>query len=184
VDQRSYKVGDVVDVQAALTPPVDEYISNSTVGSDDEAPAMSCRVSSKVAAPRRTRQATGKISASRATATIAATQATEAKKKKRKCTRSTVSVDTTAVSSGVETIDVDDDEGNAESLSTISAPSARTPRKAASMKEQVVGMPRQTSSTQEHPRSGTDMVGDLGSHNRARRAPPKPCKPGLRSATM
>jgi hypothetical protein len=47
------------------------------------------------------RQATGKISASRAAATIATTQMVEAKKKKRKRTRSTMSVDTTTVSSGV-----------------------------------------------------------------------------------
>jgi hypothetical protein len=54
----------------------------------------------------------GKISTSRAAATIAATQTAEAKKKKRKQTRSTVLVDTATVSSDVETINVDDEEGD------------------------------------------------------------------------
>jgi hypothetical protein len=72
-DQHSYKVRDVADVQAAPAPPVDEYISDSTVGSDDEAPATSHihRAPSKVTAPRLTRQATGKLSISRAATTIA-----------------------------------------------------------------------------------------------------------------
>jgi hypothetical protein len=51
-NQRSYKVRDTADVQAAPTPPVDKYISDSTVGSDDEAPATSCSAPSKVAALR------------------------------------------------------------------------------------------------------------------------------------
>jgi hypothetical protein len=144
---------------------------------------MSRRASSKVDAPQRTRQATGKISASWAAATIAATQTTEAKKKKRKQNRSTVSVDTTTVSSDVETIEFDDKEGDTVSPSTTEALSMGTPRKVASTEEQVVGMPCQTLATQERPRSSADTVGDLGSHNRARKAPPKPCKPGLRSAT-
>jgi hypothetical protein len=54
-DQRSYKVHDVADMQAVPPPPVDEYISYSTVGSDREAPSVSRRAPSKVAAPRRTR---------------------------------------------------------------------------------------------------------------------------------
>jgi hypothetical protein len=77
-------------------------------------------------------QATGKIATSRASATIAATQTADAKKKKRKQTGSTVSVDTNTVGSGVETINADDDEGNAESPSATTAPSAGTPRRAAS----------------------------------------------------
>jgi hypothetical protein len=88
------------------------------------------------------RQATVKVPASWAVATIAATQTAEAKKKKRKQTRSTVSVDTTMVSSGVETIEVDDNEGDTESPSATVAPSAGTPRKVASTEEQVVGTPR------------------------------------------
>jgi hypothetical protein len=169
-------------VQAAPPPPIDEYLSDSTVGRDGEAPSMQ-RVPSKVAAPRRTWQATGKISASRAAATTAATQTVEAKKKKRKRTRSTVLVDTTTVSSSVETIEVDDEEGDAESPGATTAPSAGTPHKAVSMEEQAVETPRQTSATEERPRSSVDTVGDLGSHKRVRKAPPKPCKPGLRSVT-
>jgi hypothetical protein len=126
---------------------------------------------------------TGKISALRTAATIAATQTAEAKKKKRKRTRSTVSVDMTTVSSSIETIEVDDDERDTESPSAMAAPSAGTPRKAASTEEQAVGTPCQTSATQERPRSSADTVGDLRSHKRARKAPPKACKPGLRSAT-
>jgi hypothetical protein len=37
-DQRSYKVRNVADVQAAPAPPIDQYVSDSTVGSDNEAP--------------------------------------------------------------------------------------------------------------------------------------------------
>jgi hypothetical protein len=79
------------------------------MGSDNEAPTTSRRAPSKVTALRRTRQTAGKISDSQA-----ATQAAVAKKRKRKQTRSAVSVDTTTVSSNVETIDVDDGEGDAE----------------------------------------------------------------------
>jgi hypothetical protein len=64
-DQRSDKVCDAADVQAAPTPPVNEYVSDSKVGSDDEAPATSRRAPSKVAVPRCTQQTAGKISASR-----------------------------------------------------------------------------------------------------------------------
>jgi hypothetical protein len=80
-DQRSYKVRDVTDVQAAPVPPIDEYVSDLMVGSDNEAPAMSCRAPAKVTTPRRTRQMAGKIPAS---------QAAEVKKRKRKQTRSAV----------------------------------------------------------------------------------------------
>jgi hypothetical protein len=65
-DQRSYKVRDVEDVQAAPPPPVVEYVSNSTVGCDNEAPTMSRRAPSKVTAPWRTRQTANKIPASQA----------------------------------------------------------------------------------------------------------------------
>jgi hypothetical protein len=44
-------------------------------------------------------------------------------------------------------------------------------------------MPYQASKTQERPRSSIDPMGDLQSHKRAKKAPPKPCKPGLTSAT-
>jgi hypothetical protein len=63
-----------------------------------------------VTVSRRTRQTTGKIPASQA-----ATQVAEAKKRRGKWTRSAVSADTTTISSDVETIDVDDEEGDAQS---------------------------------------------------------------------
>jgi hypothetical protein len=117
------------------------------VGSDDEASATSRRVLSKVVAPWRTRQTAGKISASRA-----ATQAAEAKKKKRKRTRSAVSADTTLISSDVETIDVDDEEGDVESPKATTPLSAGTARRAATPEKQKVETPCQASKTQEHPR--------------------------------
>jgi hypothetical protein len=148
------------------------------VGSDDEAPGASRRAPSKVAVPRRTRQTTGKVSASRV-----ATQAAEAKKKKRKRTRSAVSADMTMISSDLETIDVDDGEGNVKSPKATAAPSAGTPRGVASPGKQAVETPRQASKTQERPRSSIDPVGDLGSHKRVKKAPPKPYKPSLWSTT-
>jgi hypothetical protein len=48
----------------APPPPINEYISDSKVGSEDDAPAMSRRAQSKVAALRCMRQTVGKISAS------------------------------------------------------------------------------------------------------------------------
>jgi hypothetical protein len=119
----------------------------------------------------------------RAAATIPTTQTAEAKKKKWKRTRSTVSMDMNTISFGVETIQVDNEEGDAESPSTTAGPSARTPRRAVSTKEQAEETPRRTSAAEECPRLSIDTVGDLGSHKRERQAPPKPCKPSLRSAT-
>jgi hypothetical protein len=152
----------VADVQAASVPPIDEYVSDSTVGSNDEDPTTSHRAPSKVTASRRTRQTVGRISASRA-----ATQAAEAKKKnKRKRTRSAVSADTTTISSDVKTIDVDDGEGDIELQKATTALSARTPHRVASLGKQAVETPRQASKTQERPRSSIDPMGDLGSHKR------------------
>jgi protein required for attachment to host cells len=85
-----------------------------------------------------------------------------------------VSADTTTISSDVETINVDDEEGDAQS------PKATT---SLSPGKQAVETPHQTSKTQGRSMSSTDPVGDLGSHKRMKKAPPKPCKPGLRSAT-
>jgi hypothetical protein len=87
----------MADVQVVPPPPVDEYVSDLTVGSGSEAPVASRRAPSKVATPRRTRHTTGKIAASQAVAQVA-----EAKKKRGKRTRSEVSVDTTTISFDVE----------------------------------------------------------------------------------
>jgi hypothetical protein len=163
------------------TPPIDEYFSDSIVGSDDEAPAMLRRAPSKIATPRHTRQAAWKMSAS-----SAATQAAEAKKKKKKNkkrTRSATSVNKTMISFDVETIVVNDGEGDVESPKATAALSAGTPRRAASPGKQAVETPCKVSKTQERPRSSIDPMGDLGLHKRMKKAPPKPCKPGLRSAT-
>jgi hypothetical protein len=111
----------------------------------------------------------GKIPASQA-----ATQAAKAKKRRGKQTRSTVSADTATISSNVETIDVDDEEGDAQSPKATTAPSPW---------KQAVEMFCQTSKTQGRSTSSTDPVSDLGSNKRMKKAPPKPCNPGLRSAT-
>jgi hypothetical protein len=92
-------------------------------------------------------------------------------------------VDTTTVSSSIETIDVRDEEDNAKSSGAMTTPSAGTPRKAASIKEHAMVMPRWTSIMEERPRSSTNAVGDPGSQKRAKKAPPNPYKPGLLSAT-
>jgi hypothetical protein len=94
-----------------------------------------------------------------------------------------VSADTTTINSDIETIDVDDGEGDVKSPKATTAPSAGTPRRAASPGKQAVETPYHVSKTQERPRSSIDPMGNLGSHKRAKKAPPKPCKPGLRSAT-
>jgi hypothetical protein len=118
---------------------------------------------------RRGVRGTGKIPASQG-----ATQAAEAKKRKRKWNWSVVSADTTTISSDVETINIDDGEGDVKSPKATAAPS---------LGKQAVEMPRQASKTQERPASSTNPVGDLGSHKRMKKALPKPCKPGLRSET-
>jgi hypothetical protein len=130
-DQRSYKVRDVADMQATLAPPIDEYVSDSTVGSDNEAPATFGRAPNKVTAPQRTQQIAGKIPASQV-----ATQAAEAKKMRGKRTRPAVLADTTTISFDVETIDVDDEESGTQS------PKATT---TLLLGKQAVETPRQTS---------------------------------------
>jgi hypothetical protein len=94
-----------------------------------------------------------------------------------------VSVDMTTDSSYIETIDVDDEEGDIESPKATAAPSAGTPRRAASPGKHAVETPRQASRTQECSKSSTDTTADVGSPKTAKKGPPKPCKPGLRSAT-
>jgi hypothetical protein len=159
----------VADLQAVPPPPVDECVSDSKVGSDDDAPATSRRAPSKVVAARRTRQTAGKIPASQAT-----TQIVEVKKRRGKWTRSMVSADTTMVSSNVETIDVEDDEGDVQS------PKATT---ALSPTMQAVETPRPVPEAQGRSTSSTGLADDVGSNKRLKKAPPKPCKPGLTSAT-
>jgi hypothetical protein len=84
-----------------------------------------------------------------------------------------VSADTTTVSSDVETIDVED-EGEVQSPK---ATSASSPGK------QAAETPRPTPGAQGRSTSSTDPTADVGSNKRMKKAPPKPCKPDLRSAT-
>jgi hypothetical protein len=111
----------------------------------------------------------GKIPASQA-----ATQITEAKKRRGKWTRSAVSADTTTVSSDVKTIDVEYDEGDMQSPKATTAPSPGG---------QVAETPHPAPRAQGRATSSTNPAGDAGSNKRMKKAPPKPCKPGLRSAT-
>jgi hypothetical protein len=167
-DQRSYKVRSVADVQAVPPPLVDEYVSDSTVGSDSEAPATSRRGLSKVAAPRRTRQTAGKIPASQAVAQVA-----EAKKRRGKQTKSAVSADITTKSSDIETIDVEEDDGDVQSPKATTAPSSG---------RQAAETPRPAPGAQGLSTSSTGLADDVRSNRRLKKAPPKPCKPNIRSA--
>jgi hypothetical protein len=167
-DQHSYKVRSVADVHAVPPPPVKEYVSDSTVESDNEAPTTSRRGPSKVAAPRRTRQTAGKIPASQATTKVA-----EAEKRRSEQTRSAVSVDTTTRSSDIETIDVEQDEGNVQSLKATTAPS---------LGRQAAETPRPAPRAQGLSTSSTSSVDNAGLNKRQKKAPPKPYKPNLRPA--
>jgi hypothetical protein len=48
---------------------------------------------------------------------------------------------------------------------------------------QAIETPRPAPMAQGRATSSTDLVGDVGSNKRMKKAPPKPCKPGLRSVT-
>jgi hypothetical protein len=96
------------------------------------------------------------------------------KKRRGKQTRFTVSVDTTTVCSDVETIDVDDEGGDVQPPKETTALSPR---------KQAAETPRPTSRTQGRSTLSTNPAGDAGSNKRMKKAPPKPCKPGLRSVT-
>jgi hypothetical protein len=94
-----------------------------------------------------------------------------------------VSADTTIVSFSIETINIDDEEDDAKSLDAVADPSTEMPHKVVSAEERVTETPSRTSMTEECPRSGPNSLGDAGSQKRARKAPPKPCKFGIRSAS-
>jgi hypothetical protein len=85
-----------------------------------------------------------------------------------------VSADTTMLSSDVETINVKGDEGDVQS------PKATT---ALSLAGQAAETPRLSPEAQWRSTSSTSLADDVGSNKRLKKAPPKPCKPGLRSAT-
>jgi hypothetical protein len=171
-EERSYKVRATVDVQAAPQKHIEEYISDSSVGSDDDAPAT------RRAPPRSLRLcrgARGRWRARcppRATATITATQTAEAKKKKRKRIGPAVFADTATVSFGIKTIDGEDEEDDTKSPSATTVPSPGTPCKEASTEERATETPRRTSTMEERPRLSANTLGDAGSQKRARKAPP------------
>jgi hypothetical protein len=121
--------------------------------------------------------------ASRAAARIAATQTTKAKKKIRKRADPAASTDTAAVSSNVETINVDDEEDDARSPSAAMVPATEMPHKAAAVEERATEMPYKAATMEERSRWGVNILEDAGSYKRAIRAPPKHMKPGFRSAS-
>jgi hypothetical protein len=73
-EDRSFKVRAAGDVQVPPQQCIEEYISDSSVGSDDEGPTMRKAPPKVIASvPQRTRQTVGKMSMSQATSMIAAT---------------------------------------------------------------------------------------------------------------
>jgi hypothetical protein len=85
-----------------------------------------------------------------------------------------VSADTTTRSSNVETIDVEEDEGNVQSPKATTAPSPR---------KQAAETPYPTPGVQGLSTSSIDPADNARSNKRLKKAPPKPCKPNLRSVT-
>jgi hypothetical protein len=91
-----------------------------------------------------------------------------------KRTRSAVSVDTTTMSSDVEAVDIEDDEGDVQSPKATTAPSPAG---------QATERPHPPPMAQGRSTSTTGPTGNVGSNKRMKKALPKPCKPSLRSAT-
>jgi hypothetical protein len=77
-------------------------------------------------------------------------------------------------SSDVKTIDVEEDEGDVQSPKATTAPSPG---------RQAAETPRLAPGVQGRSTSSTGPADDAGSNKRWKKAPPKPCKPNLRSAT-
>jgi hypothetical protein len=78
------------------------------------------------------------------------------------------------MSSDVETINVEEDEGDVQSMKATMAPSPG---------RQAPKMPRPVPSAQGQPTSSTDPADDVGLNKRLKKAAPKPCKSNLGSAT-
>jgi hypothetical protein len=102
------------------------------------------------------------------------TKIAEEKKRRGKRTRSTVSADTTTASSDVDTIDIEDVEGDVQSPKATTAPS---------LGGQAAKTPHPAPEAQGRSTSSIGSTDDVGSNKRLKKAPPRPCKPGLRSAT-
>jgi hypothetical protein len=85
-----------------------------------------------------------------------------------------MSVDTTTKSSDVGTIEVEEEEGDVQSPKATTAPA---------LGRQEAETPRPAPGVQRLSTSSTGPADDAGSNKRLKKAPPKPCKPNLRSAT-
>jgi hypothetical protein len=96
------------------------------------------------------------------------------KKRRGKQTRFVVSADTTTRSSDVETIDVEEDEGDVQSSKEIMT---------LSLGRQAAETPHLTPGAQGRSTSSTGPMDRAGSNKMLKKALPKPCKPNLRSAT-
>jgi hypothetical protein len=148
-------------------PPIDEYVSDSMVGSDSEAPATSRRAPSKVAAPRCTLQTAGKISASQA-----ATQIAEAKKRRGsgpgpRCRRTPPQ---RVLMSKLSTLN-------------MTRVSHRRQQRLRRREGRRAETPCPALEAQGRSTSSTSLADDVGSNKRLKKAPPKPCKSNLRLAT-
>jgi hypothetical protein len=84
-----------------------------------------------------------------------------------------VSVDTTTRSFDVETINIEEDEGDVQSKKATTAPSPG---------RRAVETPRPAPGAQGLSTSSTGPADEAGSNKRQKKAPPKPCKPNLRPA--
>jgi hypothetical protein len=74
----------------------------------------------------------------------------------------------------IEAINIEDDEGDVQLPKATTAPSPG---------RQEAETPRPALGAQGRSTSSTGPVDDVGSNKKLKNAPPKPCKPDLRSAT-
>jgi hypothetical protein len=106
-------------------------------------------------------------------ATIATTQTAKAKKKSKRVGPA-APANTAAVSSGVETINVEEEENEAKSPSAATVSPPEMPRKAMATEGQSLHTPCKGATLEECSRSGAVVLGDAGSQKKVKKAPPKP----------
>jgi hypothetical protein len=81
------------------------------------------------------------------------------------------------------TINVEEEEkDDVRSPGAVTLPPAKTPHNVVSMEERATKTPRRAIAAKECSRLGADVPGDVGSQKRAKKGPPRPIRPGLRSA--
>jgi uncharacterized protein (DUF1800 family) len=85
--------------------------------------------------------------------------------------------------SDVETINIEEEEDDARSPSAAMMPPTETPSKVTAAEERATETPRKAVAAEGHSRSDADVSSDAGSQKRAKKAPPKPIKSELRSAS-